>query len=244
MSHIVSILRVREEYISILRLPIARRLKGVTMRVLITGGPTREYIDDVRFITNPSTGVMGLALAEEAAKRSHETTLVLGPTHLTPIYGVKVIPVTSSDEMIDRTLSELRHGYDLLISAAAIGDYAPAKRFKGKLSSKKAVTVRLKPTRKLIGEARKRFPKLRIIAFKAEYDRTPEGLVAAARRLLKSSDMVVANDVARDVFGSPETEAYIVTAQDVKHIPRTTKRETSRHIFDAAESMPGPDGGS
>jgi phosphopantothenoylcysteine decarboxylase / phosphopantothenate---cysteine ligase len=212
------------------------------MRVLITGGPTREYIDDIRFITNRSTGIMGVALAEEAAKRDHEVTLVLGPTNLTPIYGVRVLPVTSSDEMIDRTLSELAHGYSLLISAAAIGDYAPVKRYCGKMSSKKPVTLKLKPTRKLIIEARKMFPKLRIVAFKAEYDKTPEALVEAAGGLLKSADMVVGNDVARDVFGSPDTEAYIVTAGGVKHVPRTSKSETSKHIFDAVESMLLPGG--
>jgi phosphopantothenoylcysteine decarboxylase / phosphopantothenate---cysteine ligase len=209
------------------------------MKVLITGGPTREYIDDIRFITNPSTGIMGLALAEEAARRGYESTLILGPTFLTPIYGVKVIPVTSSDEMTDRTLAEISHGYDILISAAAIGDYTPRRRFKGKLSSKKAVTLTLKPTRKLIDEAHRRFPKLRIISFKAEFDKTPDELVVAAKRLLKSSDLVIANDVSRNVFGSPETEAYLVTSKEVKHIPRTTKRELSKLILDEATSLLG-----
>jgi len=208
---------------------------SVYMRVLITAGPTREFIDDIRFITNMSSGIMGLALAKEAVIREHDVTLVIGPTFLAPIYGVAVIPVVSSDEMTDRTLEELSKGYDLLVSAAAIGDYTPVRKVNGKIRSAMEMTIRLKPTRKLIREARNRYPKLKIVAFKAEYDKTPKELVAAARCLMPYADLVVANDVSRDVFGSEETEAYIV-GDEVEHIGRTSKTKAASRIFDFIES--------
>jgi len=206
-------------------------------RILITAGPTREYIDDIRFISNGSTGVMRLALADEAARRGYEVTIVLGPTSLTPMYGVKVIPVVSSHEMTEKTLAELEYGYDILISAAALGDYSPVKRIKGKIrSGKKTLIIRLKPTRKLIQEARKRHKKLRIVAFKAEYDKSPDEMVKEARKLLKVADVVVANDVSKNVFGSNDTEAYII-CDEVKCIPRMSKKDAARRILDELQSI-------
>jgi phosphopantothenoylcysteine decarboxylase / phosphopantothenate---cysteine ligase len=205
------------------------------MRALITAGPTREHIDDVRFITNGSSGIMGLALAEEAVKRGHEVTVVLGPTNLTPMYGARIIPVVSSDEMTDKTLKELGEGYDIMISAAALGDYTPIERIMGKIKSGGELTIRLRQTRKLIQEARKQYPKLVIVAFKAEYDKEGDELVEAARGLMPHANMVVANDVKRDIFGSPDTQVYIV-CDGVKCIPRTSKKDAAKHIWDAIES--------
>ncbi|MFH0862313.1 MAG: phosphopantothenoylcysteine decarboxylase [Candidatus Altiarchaeota archaeon] len=212
------------------------------MRVLITAGPTREYIDDVRYITNSSSGIMGLELAQEAVRRGHEVTLVLGPTSLQPMYGVRVIPAVSADEMTDKVLKELAGGYDLMISAAAIGDFTPSERFKGKLGSAQEVTVRLRPTRKLIREARERFPELRIVAFKATYDSPVDEMVAAARKLMPYADLVIANDVSRDVFGSENTEVHIV-CDEVKCVPRTSKRQAAKAIMDSVESMLSGEGG-
>ncbi len=204
------------------------------MRLLITAGPTREYIDDIRFISNPSSGLTGMALAEEAVKRGHEVTMVLGPTSLTPIYGIKVIPVVSADEMTDKTLKELEQGYDTLISAAAVADYTPAEKLDGKIRSGGELKLTLKPTRKLIQEARKRFPRLRIMAFKAEYNKSPDELAEAAGKLLSHADVVVVNDVGESVFGSDETEAYIV-GDEVKHIERKSKRDAAKQILDALD---------
>jgi phosphopantothenoylcysteine decarboxylase / phosphopantothenate---cysteine ligase len=205
------------------------------MRVLITAGPTREYIDDIRYISNESSGIMGLALAQEAIKRGFEVTLVLGPTSITPMYGVKVIPVVSAQEMTEKTLKELEGGYDLLISAAAIADYT-IEKVKGKIRSRGEMTLKLTPTKKLIEEARKRHPKLRIVAFKAECGGSTKELLAAAKRVKAHADMVVLNDVSRSIFGSQDTEVYII-CDDVKCVPRTSKTEAARMILDAAASF-------
>jgi len=212
------------------------------MRILITAGPTREYIDDIRFITNSSSGIMGLELAEEAGRRGHEVTVVLGPTSLTPMYGVKVIPAVSADDMTDKALKELADGYDLMICAAAIGDFTPSVRLKGKLDSANEVTVRLKPTRKLIREAKDGFPGLKIVAFKAMYDSPVDEMVAAARKLMPYADLVVANDVSRDVFGSQNTEVHIV-CDEVKCVPRTSKKHAAKAILDSIELMLSREGG-
>ncbi|MFH1054799.1 MAG: phosphopantothenoylcysteine decarboxylase [Candidatus Altiarchaeota archaeon] len=202
------------------------------MRVLITAGPTREYIDDIRFISNESTGLMGLALAEEAYRRGFEVTLVLGPTSLPTMYGVRVIPVVSSEEMTERTLAELGNGYDILISAAALADYTPFKKVGGKIRSGGKLTLKLKPTRKLIVEARKCFPDLKIVAFKAEYGGSVDEMVGEAKKLMPCADMVILNDVSRNVFGCHETEAYIL-CDGVKCLPRMPKKEAAKKILDS-----------
>jgi phosphopantothenoylcysteine decarboxylase / phosphopantothenate---cysteine ligase len=203
------------------------------MRMLITAGPTREYLDDVRFISNGSSGAMGLAIAEEAVRRGHEVTLVLGPTHLKPMYGVRVIPAVSSDEMTEKSLAELSDGYDVLVSAAAIGDFTPERKIQGKISSAGEFPLLLKPTRKLIREAKERFRSLRIVAFKAEYGKDEAGLEAAAKRLLDCADIVVANDVSKDIFGSSETEALMVSSAGNVRIPRMSKRDAAKAVLDA-----------
>jgi phosphopantothenoylcysteine decarboxylase/phosphopantothenate--cysteine ligase len=204
------------------------------MKVLITAGPTREYIDDVRFISNPASGCMGVAVAEEAVRRGFEVTLVLGPTPLTPVYGIKVIPVVSSEEMTERTLAELGNGYDALISAAALADYTPVKKTEGKIRSGGELTLKLKPTKKLIKEARDRFPEIKIVAFKAEYGKSGDELVEAARGLLSHADVVVANDVSMGVFGSDEAEVYII-AGEVRHVERAKKKDVAKQVLDVLD---------
>lgn len=206
------------------------------MKVLITAGPTKEYIDDVRFISNPSSGGMGLALAGESVKRGYETALVLGPVPHSPMYSVKVVPVVSSEEMTSKTLAELRNGYDALLCSAALADFTPKEKADGKIRSGGDLVLELKPTRKLIAEARKQHPKLKIFAFKAEYGGSREELVAAGKRLLDVADLVFVNDVSRDVFGSEETEALIV-GKFVRRIDRVSKAKAAEEVFDMLEEL-------
>lgn len=102
------------------------------MRFLVSGGPTREYLDDVRFLGNPSTGALGIAVAEAARDRGHETTLVLGPTHLPPPQGVRTISVVSALDML-AALQDALPGHDALIMTAAVSDYRPLVRAPGKI---------------------------------------------------------------------------------------------------------------
>ena len=103
------------------------------MKILITAGPTREMLDDVRFLSNLASGQLGIMLAEKLALKSHETTLVLGPTHLKPneIRKLNVINVVSADEMYQAVRTEFER-CRVFISSAAVADYKPKNRIKGK----------------------------------------------------------------------------------------------------------------
>lgn len=101
------------------------------MKVLVTAGPTREHVDDIRFLTNASSGRMGFAVARAARDAGHEVVVVAGPTPLDPPDGLLVRRVTTAVEMRDAVLEE--HGTtDLLFGVAAVADYRPEERIPGK----------------------------------------------------------------------------------------------------------------
>ena len=115
------------------------------MRVLVTAGPTREYLDAVRFLSNPSSGKMGFACAVAAARAGHRVTLVTGPVALPDPPGIRTVRVVSTDDMY-RAVMKVYPRTDAVIMAGAVGDYRPAERFAGKLK-KKAATMTLKLVR-------------------------------------------------------------------------------------------------
>ncbi|MBU4265732.1 MAG: phosphopantothenoylcysteine decarboxylase [Candidatus Altiarchaeota archaeon] len=208
------------------------------MRVLITMGPTREPIDSVRFISNASSGKMGLALAKEGKKRGHEVVVVSGPVGVEIPDEIKVINVKTAEEMVNSTLGELRGGYDLMISAAAIADYSPEELREGKMDSSKEVVLRLKPTPKLTRLAREKFPGLFIVAFKAEVNLPEEELLERAGKKLteENLNLVVANDIGRNIFGSEKTEVWILDGKEVRHVPTADKASIAGDIWNAIEA--------
>jgi len=115
------------------------------VRVLVTAGPTREYLDAVRFLSNPSSGKMGFACAVAAARAGHRVTLVTGPVALPDPPGIRTVRVVSTDDMY-RAVMKVYPRTDAVIMTAAVGDYRPAERFAGKLK-KKAATMTLKLVR-------------------------------------------------------------------------------------------------
>jgi len=209
---------------------------NTSVRILITAGPTREQIDDIRYISNPSSGKMGAAIAGAALARGWQATVIAGPCQTAFPESTETIDVTSSGEMTDTVLSELSTGYDLLISAAALADFTPARRVDGKIRSGPCMTLELVPTRKLIDEARKAFPGIMIIAFKAEHGGSEDEMLASARRLLATADLVVLNDVSKGVFSSDENEVWLVS-KDIRKLPRMAKDEIAKAILDAAEAI-------
>jgi len=207
------------------------------MKVLITLGPTQEPIDSVRFITNASSGRMGLALVEEARKRGHNVTVVSGAVSVRIPDGMKVINVRTAKEMVNSTLQELGQDYDVLISAAAIADYSP-KFQQGKMNSGSGeILLKLKPNPKLTALAREKFPDLFIVAFKAEFNLPEDELIERAGKKLSSENLnlIVANDIGRNRFGSKKTEVWILDGREVKHIPLTDKITIASEVWDAIE---------
>ena len=106
------------------------------MHILITAGPTVEYLDSVRFISNGSSGKMGYAIAAAAARLGHKVTLVSGPVNLPPVRGVRMVRVTTAMEMLGEARTAFRSA-DAAVFAAAVCDYRPSRRFPGKTPKKK-----------------------------------------------------------------------------------------------------------
>ncbi len=208
------------------------------MKVLITAGPTREPIDSVRFITNASSGKMGVALAEEAIARGHEVAVIAGPIDVDTSKKIKRINVRTAREMTAAVLDELKNGYDVFISAAAIADYTPVKTTKGKLDSDKDIIIKLKKTRKLIKLVKKQFPDVFVVGFKAEFG-GGKGLIEKAYERLTENriDLIVANDIEKNRFGSGRTEVWVVDREkNIRYIPENAKKKIAAKLWKIIET--------
>jgi phosphopantothenoylcysteine decarboxylase/phosphopantothenate--cysteine ligase len=208
-------------------------------RVLVTAGPTYEDIDAVRFIGNRSSGRMGLAVAEEAARRGASVELVLGPTSLPPPANVDVIRVRSAQDMHDEVVARALEA-DAVVMAAAVADYAPAGgTVEEKITkSESPMTLRLERTPdilKTLGERRGSAQRPVLVGFAAE----TEDLIARARTKLASKrvDLIVANDVSRPDAGfDVSTNAATLVSRDGEEaFDVQPKRVLASHILDRIE---------
>jgi len=209
-------------------------------RFLVTAGPTIEYIDNVRVITNKSSGKMGAAIAKEAQKRGAEVTLVYGlGTAILP-FKVKVLNVETTEEMRRTVLEELRNvNYDIAVAAAAVSDWTLAKPYKGKVATWKvsSLTLKLKPTSKIVDKIKKISPKTFLVVFRAGYGVSDKKLIESAYKRLKraNADLVVANDVSRKGVGfrADTNEVFIIDKKkNVVHVPLSSKRFVAKKILD------------
>lgn len=211
-------------------------LKG--LKILITAGPTREYLDPVRFLSNASSGKMGFALALEAHNRGAQVTLVKGPTALRPPLVEKIIEVTTTEEMHNAVCKELsKTPYDVVILSAAPVDFKFNKEIKGKIKSDlERVDVSLVRTPKIAEIVRKLSPSCVLVGFKAEYNVSREILIQEAKRKLEAynMDMIVANDLAEKGAGfSVDTNRAIIIGRDfIEELPLMSKRELAGKILD------------
>jgi phosphopantothenoylcysteine decarboxylase/phosphopantothenate--cysteine ligase len=206
------------------------------MRVLVTAGPTVEPIDPIKFITNRSSGKMGVAVARVAASRGAEVTLIYGPGTEAPPPNVKVVRVQTTREMCVAFDRELKSPHDIIVSTAAAQDFAIERPAEQKLKHFEPPTLKLVPAPRVLDEARKLAPNAFVVGFKAEFNVSDEELLAAAKEKLgEGLDMVVANDVARPGagFGSETNEVIIITSSGSK-VMRATKVEIAKAILDAA----------
>lgn len=210
-------------------------------RILITAGPTWESFDPVRFISNPSTGKMGYALARVAARRSAEVFLVSGPSHLTPPPGVTTRKVTSASQMSD-TVLELASTADVIVMAAAVSDYRPshaALHKVKKLCDELPVTlVRNPDILGRLGNSRGHRKTPVLVGFAAE----TENLVENARKKLmeKNIDFIVANNLTQvgSGFGCDTNEVKIIDREGtIEEIPQQSKESVAERILDRVESL-------
>jgi len=218
------------------------------LRMLVTAGPTVEYIDPIRVITNRSSGKMGVAIVEEALNRGAEVTLVYGLGKKFPPQRSRVISVETTEQMHDAVVSELKSKkYDVMIAVAAAADWLIEKPYSYKVSTHKfhSLRLKLKPTRKIIDYVKKVSPKTFLVAFRAEYKLSKKDLIESAyKRLVEANaDLIVVNDVGKKSvgFGTETNEVFIVNRKKrVVHVPLAPKRDVARKILDVVNEKVRP----
>ena len=182
-------------------------------KVLMTAGPTIEYIDPVRVITNLSSGKTGVLLASELISAGAKVTLIYGPGNEVPPKGAKIINVKTNKEMLDTTKKELKKKYNIVIMAAAASDYTPEKPSKSKIkSNKKELTIRLKKAPKIIDYVKKSQKNTLLVGFKAETNISKSALIKSAKTKLKESnaDLIIANDIGTKYQRNPNYNQIII----------------------------------
>ena len=173
--------------------------KNKEFKALVTAGPTHEYIDPVRYISNKSSGKQGYEIAKSLKKNGFETTLISGPTNLDPISGVNLINVNSAKEMFNATLENLP--VDVAIFSAAVGDYKVKNKEKDKIKKKESIDLSLEKNIDILGHISKHNslrPKI-VIGFAAETN----NLIKNSKIKLaeKNCDWIIANDVSNPSIG-------------------------------------------
>jgi len=207
--------------------------------ILITAGPTREYLDDVRFLSNGSSGRMGCALAAAGAAAGHNIRMVLGPVEVAPPVGVTVRPVVSALEM-QAAAEEWFATSDVVIAAAAVADYRPAVRQTGKPArSGGSFSLELVPNPDIVAGLAARKGRRVVVGFALEA--SDAGLDAALRRgasklRQKQLDLVVVN--LSSAIGGTESEVVLLFADGSQlQLPRQGKTVTAARIVDAAVDL-------
>lgn len=208
-----------------------RDLEGQT--VLITAGPTCEDLDPVRYLTNRSSGKMGYAVAEAAARRGAKTILISGPTSLETPNGVQRIDVRTAEEML-RAVNANFEKATIAIFAAAVADYRPAKSFDQKIKrEKEPLTITLEPNADILATVAKSKGNRLVVGFAAETERVAEN--ARKKLTAKNADIIVANDVTAEGAGfDVDTNVVTLFSRDGRDValPRMSKTEVAHRILD------------
>ena len=200
------------------------------MKIVVTAGPTREFLDPVRFLSNPSTGKMGFAVAGAAARRGHDVVLVAGPVSLKTPHGVRRVDVVSARDMMRET-ARAAEGADALVATAAVADWRPAACARAKLKKRE-----MKPVLRLVRnpDVLKSVKCPVKVGFAAE---TGGDIVAEARLKCREKGLafVVANDVTEKGagFGTDTNRvAFVFPDGRVERLPLMSKRAVARRIVD------------
>jgi phosphopantothenoylcysteine decarboxylase/phosphopantothenate--cysteine ligase len=208
--------------------------------IVITAGPTREDLDPVRYITNRSSGKMGYAVAEAAARRGARVTLVSGPVTLEPPAGVEHIAVRTAEEMRHAIVERLPVS-TIAIFAAAVADYRPAETQTEKIKrNKHPLTIRLEPTPDILAEAANTKGVRLIVGFAAETDHVAEN--ARKKLASKNADLIVANDVTAEGAGfDHDTNIVSLFSRDGRDLalPKLSKSEIAQRILDEVLRLRG-----
>ncbi|MBN2212503.1 MAG: phosphopantothenoylcysteine decarboxylase [Sedimentisphaerales bacterium] len=206
------------------------------LHVLVTAGPTREYLDPVRFISNPSTGKMGYACARAALRRGHRVTLISGPTVLRPPVGAKVIHVETGEQMWQAVRKTYPH-CDAVIMTAAVGDFKPRRRSKTKISKtqsgRSGLILHLIPARDILAKLGRHKKHQTLIGF-AVQDRCARTR-ALAKLKAKNLDAIILNSPA--AFAADRTTAGIFTDDGWTAYKDVAKTTLATRIIHLAETL-------
>lgn len=208
------------------------------LKTLVSAGPTREPLDPVRFLSNPSTGLMGYALARALKERGAEVVLISGRTHLQAPPGVKRIDVTTTEEMFDAVM-DYSHDCRLIIKAAAVSDYRPLKVSEQKVKKNTTTaTIELVKNRDILFELGKNKGDRILVGFAAEtedvYDNAQQKLIR------KNLDLIVVNNLKEPGagFAVPTNRVSLIDRSgEVEDLPLMEKTELAHHILDRITRM-------
>lgn len=208
--------------------------------ILITASCTREPIDEVRYISNYSSGKMGFALAKAARNRGAKVILISGPTHLPGIKGVEIILVETAEEMYREVLKYFSQ-VDIVISSAAVSDFRPKKKIQGKIKKEKLekLTLELQKNPDILLELGQKKSKQILVGFAAETD----NLIIQAKEKLKKKnlDLIIANNLTDPGtgFGSDYNKAKIIGREGgvIKDLPFMLKEEMAEQILDEVSNL-------
>ena len=198
-------------------------------KILITAGPTIEYIDPVRVITNVSTGKTGVLLALELISAGAKVSMIYGPGNEKPPKGAKITNVKTSKEMFDATKKELKKKFDVVIMAAAASDYTPENFSKSKIkSTKNSLNIRLKKAPKIIDLVKKYQKDTFLIGFKAETDISQNNLIKSAQKKMRESDadMIIANDIGKKYQKNSSMNKVLIVDKNNVKISSCKKKES------------------
>jgi len=212
------------------RIAVERRASFEGLRVLVGAGRTEEPLDPVRMLSNRSSGRMGAALAAAARDRGAEVVLVAGPMSVEPAADVEVVSVTTALEM-EQAMSRQAAKADVIVMAAAVADYRPAKARSSKLESgARGLSLELTPNPDILaGLGAKRRSSQVLVGFALE---TSDGLARARRKLAaKGVDLIVLNH-PKEGLGGETNRVTLVEAKRQKALPRQSKREVAEAVLD------------
>jgi len=207
------------------------------IRFLITAGPTREFFDPIRYISNRSSGKMGYAIAEAARAISPQVVLVSGPTALTPPKGVEFVSVTTAEQMA-KAVWRLFGGVDVCIMAAAVCDFRPTKTAAKKI--KKGTfsgVLELEPTPDILAELGRSRKSQVLVGFAAETDDLEKN--ARQKLLRKGLSFIVAND-ASTFEAETSRPSFLGGEGKIERLPEMPKSEVAKAIVERAMRLVRP----
>ena len=212
------------------------------MNIIVTGGPTREYIDKIRYITNGSSGRMGIEIARIAMINGANTKLLLGHSKLETPRSMRAKRVSTTDDMIKEMMKLLKDNpKSIVILSSAMADFTPEEPFEGKIKSGETVDIKLLPTNKLSNLIKKDFPDTKLVLFKAEWGVSKEVLIERAMLKMKNcnADLMIANDISRPEGGFDAISNHVLMIKKDKSIEEIndTKLEIARKILDEIKHL-------